>query len=185
MAFLLKLKHWQLFLLTWGAGFLINLVAIINIHLIMYAFPVMMLLFCVGLFGWIWAIATTLFRQLPPDTNMNLHLFKLLFSIPILYMLAISVFMGVAMAHQPVLQGSAMLTAMVFIVPLHLLSMVCIFYGLRFAAKVLKSVELQREAHFGDYIGEFFLIWFSVVGVWILQPRISALVQQKQAGLIG
>jgi hypothetical protein len=59
----------------------------------------------------------------------------------------------------------------------HLLSMVCIFLGLRFAAKTMKSVELGRMAKFGDYAGEFFLIWFSPIGVWFLQPRLNKLTE--------
>jgi len=53
--------------------------------------------------------------------------------------------------------------------------MFCIFYCLYFVAKALKSVELQREVTFNDYAGEFFLFWFSPIGVWVLQPRINKL----------
>jgi len=64
------------------------------------------------------------------------------------------------------------------IVPLHLLSMFIIFWGVRFAAKTLKSVELGRMAKFGDYAGDFFLIWFSIIGYWILQPRLNELMKK-------
>jgi len=55
----------------------------------------------------------------------------------------------------------------------HLFSMFCLFYCLYFIAKALKTVELQRPVTFSDYAGEFFLLWFYPVGVWILQPRIN------------
>ncbi|MFD2245959.1 hypothetical protein [Pontibacter ruber] len=57
----------------------------------------------------------------------------------------------------------------------HLLSMIFIFMGMRFAAKTMKSVELGREAKFSDYAGEFFLMWFSIIGYWVLQPRLNRL----------
>jgi hypothetical protein len=59
------------------------------------------------------------------------------------------------------------------IFPLHLFSMFCIFYCLYFIAKSLKSVELQRPVTFNDYAGEFVLIWFFPIGVWVIQPRIN------------
>ena len=69
-----------------------------------------------------------------------------------------------------------MAVAGIAIVILHLLSMVFIFMGLRFAAKTMKTVELGRVAKFGDYVGEFFLIWFSFIGYWVLQPRLNKLI---------
>jgi hypothetical protein len=47
------------------------------------------------------------------------------------------------------------------------------FYTLWFNAKTFKSVELQREALIGDYIGEFFLLWYFPIGIWFIQPRIN------------
>lgn len=60
-------------------------------------------------------------------------------------------------------------------VPLHLFSMFCIFYCLYFNAKALKTVEWQNTVTFSDFAGEFFLIWFFPIGVWIIQPRINKL----------
>jgi hypothetical protein len=33
-------------------------------------------------------------------------------------------------------------------------------------------------AKFSDYSGEFFLIWFSPIGYWILQPRLNKLTDE-------
>ncbi|PJJ59084.1 hypothetical protein [Hymenobacter chitinivorans] len=175
MTFLLRLRHWQLFLLTWGIGLLLDVVSVFNLKLLLYSLPVIMLLFCVGLFGWVWAIATGLFAQLPPGTTLRLGRFKALFLVPLLYIGLVLAVMGGLFWFRAGPADSGLGAAAFLIVPLHLFSMGCIFYGLRFAAKVLKSVELQREAHFSDYAAEFFLLWFSFVGVWILQPRLNQL----------
>jgi bacteriorhodopsin len=63
------------------------------------------------------------------------------------------------------------------VVPLHLFSMFYIFYTLYFAAKTVKTVELQREVTFSDFAGEFFLIWFYPVGVWIIQPKVNKMIE--------
>ncbi|WP_345220868.1 hypothetical protein [Hymenobacter koreensis] len=181
MRFLLHLKHWQLFLLTWGTVFLMNLVVLIDIKLMLFAFPIAMLLFTLGTFGWIWAIATQLHSLAPSSAGLNLGRFKLLFSVPLLY--AVLLVFGVAYIFyrgnigEAGLPKTAIISAMVL---MHLLSMAGVFYGLRFAAKTYKSVELQREAHLSDYLVEFFLLWFSIVGVWLLQPRLNALAAQTE-----
>lgn len=63
------------------------------------------------------------------------------------------------------------------IVLLHLLSMFSLFYCLNFCAKTLKAIELKRSVTFSDYASEFFLIWFFVIGIWILQPKINEISQ--------
>ena len=47
---------------------------------------------------------------------------------------------------------------------------------LAFPVRVLKSIELERRAKFGDYLGDFFLILFFPIGIWFLQPRIRKIV---------
>ncbi|QHL87240.1 hypothetical protein GU926_07260 [Nibribacter ruber] len=42
-----------------------------------------------------------------------------------------------------------------------------------FPAKTIKSIELSKEARFGDYFFYSFLILFLPFGIWILQPRIN------------
>jgi hypothetical protein len=48
-----------------------------------------------------------------------------------------------------------------------------------FTAKTITSVEMKKETHFSDYIGDFFLIWFFPVGIWFLQPRINRLLEEQ------
>ena len=62
------------------------------------------------------------------------------------------------------------------IVPVHLFAMFCIFYSLYFVAKTFKTVELQRTVTFSDFAGEFFLLWFYPIGIWIIQPKINRMI---------
>jgi hypothetical protein len=66
---------------------------------------------------------------------------------------------------------------MAIIIPLHLFSMFCIFYCLYFVSKTFKTAELQRQTTFSDFAGEFFLLWFYPVGIWIVQPKINKMVE--------
>ncbi|MBK0404393.1 hypothetical protein I5M27_15450 [Adhaeribacter sp. BT258] len=47
------------------------------------------------------------------------------------------------------------------------------YYTIAFPAKVLKTIELNREAKFGEYIGLFFMIIFWPICIWFLQPRVN------------
>ena len=181
MDILLRLKHWQLFALTWGSGILLNVLTVSDPMLMFKFFPLVMILFTIGTFGWIWAIATGLHQKLPPNIKLNVRQFKVIFAIPIIYILLLCIglsflFFG---GNRDLLGEMGGLTAIIIL--LHLLSMGCIFYGIRFAAKTLRAVELGRPVKFGDYAGEFFLIWFSIIGYWILQPRINKLSGSKGA----
>lgn len=178
MRFLLKLKHWQLFILTWGIPVTINIYTFSKPALMVKLFPVMMLVFIIGIFGWIWAISTQLHKKLPMEVNMNIKGFKIIFSVPIVYTLALTLWMAYHFYFKfP--EGSSNVGSIIGIVAfVHFVSMVCILVGLRFAAQTLRSVELGRLAKFSDYAIEFFLIWFSPIGFWILQPRLNKLIEK-------
>lgn len=178
MGFLLRLKHWQIFLITWGIPLGINALTFSKPALMVKLFPVMMLLFIVGIFGWIWAISTQLHKRLPAEANLNIKGFKIVFSIPILYMLAITAWM-IYRFYFRFPEGEPGVRSIIMVVAIvHFISMVCILMGLRFAAQTLRTVELGRRARFSEYSIEFFLIWFSPLGFWILQPRLNKLAEK-------
>jgi hypothetical protein len=163
-------------LITWGIPILINLYSVSTV-LMIKLFPVMMLVFIIGIFGWIWAISTQLHKKLPMEVNMNIKIFKIIFSVPILYTAALTLWM-VYKFYFRFPEGSNIGPLIVVVVFFHIISMVCILLGLRFAAQTMRSVELGRLATFSEYAVEFFLIWFSPIGFWILQPRLNRLAEK-------
>lgn len=178
MRILLRLKHWQLFLITWGIPIAINLFTLSRPALMVKLFPLMMIVFIIGIFGWIWAISTQLHKKLPMEANLNIRGFKIVFSVPIFYAVALTFWM-IYQFYFRFPEGSSNIGSVIVIVAFfHFVSMVCILVGLRFAAQTLRSVELGRLAKFSDYAFEFFLIWFSPIGFWILQPRLNKLTEK-------
>lgn len=169
----LKVKHWQIFMVTFGLSFLIQII-MIPITLmgdytmfVMKVFPIIMIIFISGLMGWIWCVGVGLQNKVPSDVTMKVKKFKTLLIIPLIYMLLFSVSMGSMFSGANV--G--------FVVLLHFFSMFCIFYCLYFVAKTFKTVELQREASFSDFAGEFFMIWFFPIGIWIVQPKVNKMIE--------
>jgi hypothetical protein len=144
MKFLLRLKHWQLFLLTWGVPIAIDIYSFSDPTILFRLFPAMMFVFMVMVFGWIWSVSTVLHKQLPHGVDLNLRQFQLMFAIPIVYCLFILGWINVANFTGEYGSGESMgVTLTVSIVVMHLVSIACILLGVRFAAKTLKSWVLQ------------------------------------------
>jgi hypothetical protein len=199
----LKAKHWQLFLLTFGLPLLVQVgfmgtifsLALTNgeppdpnaIFKFVFVLGLLMALVISVTFGWQWSVAVGLQKMVPEQISLNLKRFKVFFFIPLIYLLGIVCFIAFfvssiepnpSAASEP--EPAAILSVMAVIVPLHFFVIFCIFYVMYFAAKTLKTVELQKEVKFGEFAGEFFLIWFDFVGFWILQPRINKLYDESR-----
>jgi len=192
----LKAKHWQLFTLMFGIPLLFQIIMmgtmVSNINYetnpdptkvfnVMKFFPIIMILSTGILFGWFWSIAIGLQKKVPENIKMKTKKFKIFFFIPLVYLFSISFFIGgifSGIMENGVEPSGEFIGRLVgIILPLHLLSMVGIFYCMYFVAKTLKTVELQKEVSFGDFAGEFFMLWFYIVGVWILQPKINKMAE--------
>jgi hypothetical protein len=196
----LKAKHWHLFLLTFGIPMIFQFLmmgtmlasfgngtepdpsAMFNFFKV---FPVVMIIFAGTFFGWFWSIAIGLQSKVPVNVKMKTKKFKVFFFIPMTYILLILIGIGTAMSGFPDMVESGdtpdiglIGSMMGIIIPLHLFSMFCIFYSLYFVAKTFKTVELQRETTFSDFAGEFFMIWFYPIGIWIIQPKVNKMVEE-------
>lgn len=194
----LKAKHWQLFTLMFGIPILFQIVMMgimfsnINsetnpdpteIFNMFKIFPVIMILYVGVFFGWFWSIAIGLQKKVPENVKMKTKKFKIFFFIPLVYILCISLFIGgmfSGIMQNGIEPSGAIVGGMVgIILPLHLLSMFGMFYSLYFVAKTFKTVELQKEVSFGEFAGEFFMFWFYLIGIWIIQPKINKVAENQ------
>ena len=202
---LLTLKHWQLFLLL----FVVPLIA--HVSLMCYLFSQMMaqelpmpaddlmafldyflsvmnvVFIVLGVvmllhFAWQYTLGSNLHKKLPESVNMSLSRFRTFLIIPLVYIVLLGFFMADMFSD---LQANKLPNFYWFalIIPLHLFSIFCMFYGIYFNAKALKAVELQRPLKGDEFIAEFFLMWFFLIGVWILQPRINKIFEGEEPGL--
>jgi hypothetical protein len=192
----LTAKHWQLFVLLIGLPVICQFIlmgvmfsslsglssreTMPDMRPFFTIFPIMMTLVIVVFFGWFYSLGTNLFKMLPDTVRMSLTRFKVFLFIPVIYIVFICVFMF-GFAPTMFVLGQSDPRIVLLIIPIHIFSMFCMFYCLYFNAKVLKTVELQKPVTFSDYAGEFFLLWFFPVGVWIIQPRINRLFDATPA----
>ncbi len=119
--------------------------------------------FGIPIYLWLRSIGTKLQSDKVKINEIKLILFK----ISVIYPIAYFVF---AIYY--------MFTNGCIIEPLYFAAMFSTLSAMIFAAKNLKSVELEREAKISEYLGDFFLVWFFPIGIWILQPRIHKLINE-------
>jgi len=171
MNIFLRAKHWQLFLVLVGSIFLTQTTLFNSLEGGGFSPNVLLMLptFILGLlfFGWLWAIASACSRGLPSE----------LFSSPrpmqigLVYALFYMALFGI------VFDSSSEPPAYIF--PMHLLAVIAIFYSLGFTAKQLTKLDQGKEVSFFSYSGPFFLLWFFPLGVWVIQPKVNELLDNK------
>ena len=178
----LRAKHWQIFLLLVGVGFVGDIVAIASSMSVTAQSPegfgkiglplgFVMALFMFCFLGWFWSMGSFLSSIVQPSLRLKMGFFRFALVYPGLY---IFVFMALFLSTTT----NPALLAIIF--PLHFLAMFCMFYDLYFVSKSLVLAETNKPASFYDYAGPFFLIWFFPIGVWFTQPRINRLYSERK-----
>ena len=150
--------------------------------MVLLLIPLMVIFSAGGQMGWMWTIGTKLHPKLPEAASMNLTKLKICLVFPLICFVGF-VFFIVGMfrpiVHDvPIVQMNFSLAFVLF--PLEMVASFCMLYTFYFIGKELKAVELQRPVGFSDFAGEFFLLWFYYIGIWILQPRINKLFDEHQ-----
>jgi hypothetical protein len=179
--FFLRAKHWKVFLLLFGIGFLGDVTAITSSLVptrspldlwesgfLITAAVTVLFMFC--FLFWFWAMGTFLDSILQPGQRLGMRIFRLALIYP-------AVYLPIFMAFFLSLSVNPWLFAVIF--PLHVLAMSSMFYLLYFVSKSLVLAEKGKASSFYDYAGPFFLLWFFPIGIWFTQPRINRLYAER------
>lgn len=199
---LLRSKHWQLFLLSFGIPMFVYMlsIGILFSNLIeaiesgagpgMFDFEnlaqkakiitVIVIAFSSVVWLWFWSLGVGLQKFIPESLRLNTTLFKILYFIPVLYVIGILVFVN-DMINQMLLDEFdfapdifEVYFAVLF--SLNMLVLICSIYIMYFSAKSFKTAEKKKKVKFGDFVGEFFLLWIYPIGVWIVQPIVNKII---------
>lgn len=176
--FFLKMKHWQIFMLTVGIMFILQIVFMMNMFRTDMVLNGFSLYFILGIFVpflmlifWLYTMGHKVNSILSEDLRKNETFFKISALFPILYIVFVFLLFGIILGKSSADFNPILIV--IFIVPAHLFTMFCMFYLIYFCSKSLKTYELQKKLKFVDYAGEFVLLWFFPIGIWIIQPRIN------------
>lgn len=162
MALILKLKHWQIFLILL-AGIVLqsftiegnkNVTMILNISgtIIWFLWPLM--------------VGNELYRLLPKKVEMNYTLFIInIVLVLTLYTIVMIISDGKGMTFT----GIEVLPALYILF--------AIINSFAFPVRALNSIEKNKKASTGEYLGDFFLVALLPLGIWFLQPRINKVAE--------
>ncbi|MFD3000096.1 hypothetical protein ACFS7Z_06970 [Pontibacter toksunensis] len=178
MPLLLRLKHWQAFLLLFVLPFLLQfglpeLFSAVGVDLHWATALLLDALPSATYMLWMWRVALHLYRRLPVQVKISpvyLHLGALYF---VLYTLLFVY--TLSLVKESVLEGNFPYGMLLLLAPMHLLATFCFLYIVYFAARSLVSVEQQQVVSAGAFTGAYLQFLFLPIGIWFLQPRLNKL----------
>jgi hypothetical protein len=195
----LKAKHWQIFILTFGIPFVIQIAVLISLVPrlprivaqnnpdLSFFFRYLILMVIVSSVSkaiywlWLWSVGVGLQNKIPADITMKIRKFKTAFVIFVAcFLIFLTVFFVLAqtVTSQNIENNLLKIAGiMVILIPMQLLSVGCMFYVIYFVARTIKTVELKRVVPFSDFFPEFILIIFYPIGIWIIQPVINKIAE--------
>lgn len=153
-------------------------------------FPIIVVLFLgvsMGVFlAWFWSVVIGLQTKITEEAKMKLGRFKIFYFIPIIIIPFLVIFFETLtngmVSEVNEIDMEVIGRAIAIILPLQLFSMFGILHSGYFFAKTFKAVELQRKVEFSDFVGEFFMIWFYPITIWIIQPKINKMIMTNRVG---
>jgi hypothetical protein len=193
-------RHWVLFILTVGIpfvayfGWLFSFLSSFSynyepdIDAMVRGISIYIILALVSsliYYGWLWSAGVGLQKYLPENLRMNTAFFKVSILYPVifgvLYLSFVTWLLSKGVENlEHIDLDPGILPFFLLTIPLGLFAAFCAFYAFWFAGKTVKTMELQREVKFSDFVAEFFLFWFYFVGVWIIQPKINKKVRESR-----
>lgn len=168
MNFILKLKHWQVFLILSLASLTSNFEWVGNdfFNLAINTFGVIIY------FLWYFAVGLELTEHLPVRIELGRTMFIINAFVLVLSMLIlITLFDGEFSSNG--------FFGFVWVVYL----MYAVIQFIFFPARALKSVEQQAEMGFDQYFGYFLLMLFWPVGIWWIQPKLNRIGRPNEEPL--
>ena len=121
------------------------------------------------LFAWMFSIGTWSNRHLPESRRRSMLLFGVSLALPIIYVLMYIIL------YIPLLQNGGPSRPPLWLLPMHMFSMLGIFYGIWYTARQLKSLLENEDADFMIFSSTFFLLFIFPIGIWLIQPEVNQL----------
>ena len=164
--YFLKLKSWELFLMA--------VLPLILTYMLRFEYTATLigsLVFFVVIvvFSWLFSIGIWANQHLPQDRQKNLFLLALGFTIPLVYILLL------ILVYFPTLSPESRPQPPGWMLPMHILSMIGIFYSIWFSARQYIALQREREVDTTRFSNIFFLMWIFPLGIWIIQPGVNRL----------
>lgn len=126
------------------------------------------------LFLWMFSIGAWSNQHLPESRRRSPLPFAFSLVVPLVYLL-MYIFLYI-----PLLADGAPSKPPLWLLPMHMLSMVGIFYGIWYTSRQLKSLQENQDADFLIFSSTFFLLFIFPIGVWLIQPNVNQLYNRLE-----
>ncbi|WP_460615167.1 MULTISPECIES: hypothetical protein [Hymenobacter] len=163
--FILRAKHWQVFLMTVVALFLTNFTIEDSALLTGIVGAIGYCLY----FVWFAVMGNTLFSHMPREIEYSLTWFLINIFLVAVSCASSAILMGNHTYHA---QGVEALPGFYFF-----FAMIHVPW---FLAVSLVAIEKKRKPEFGFYFGTLILFLFWPIGLWFIQPRLNKVWRQQQ-----
>jgi hypothetical protein len=118
---------------------------------------------------WVWSVGSFLTAVVPATLRLKKKLFAFA-----------TVFTAIYVPVPIGLFQSIHLKLPVLTIPLHGFAVLCLFCNLYFVAQGLVIAETGERASFLDCLRPFLLLWFAIMVVWFVQPRMNRRYAESQ-----
>lgn len=198
MKWFLRAPHWKIFLIQLSpaliAPFIIFLFFVLSNFdqpepsdfSILILIPLLIIGTIAFHLSYYWSIGNKLQPLLPEGVSMNPKYFNLALAVPLagVVIIMMAVVVAILTADENFMEPEPFFglsfVFIIFYMLFALLAMVSGFYQIYFLAKLVKTLELQREVRFEEYLLECVLFWFYIVGIWFIQPKLNQFVEQME-----
>lgn len=164
MRAILKAKHWQIFLFLMLLSFIGNM-SIDDSSTLETIFDT---LFLIAIVSFPLILGNELYEYLPDNVKLNYNFF-LVNGVLVLLIVGAALVFGDGQHYE--FSGLEAL-------PIYYV-IFAYLYVYAFPVKELKSIELGREAKFGEYAGDLILMLIWPIGIWFIQPRINKVISER------
>ena len=124
----------------------------------------------------IYFLGTSLYKKLPVGHDLKIKSFTFYLFFAIAYLTIVFIlFDGGYEINQDNYKNYGWTIAI--IIPLHIFTMFSLFYVIWFIAKAIETIERKNVVGFGEYAGNFFLLWFFPIGIWWVHPKVRKIFQ--------
>ena len=167
----LRAKHWQVFLL-----FVVGILPLV-FGSRLWPFALFSQFYY---FAWLWTAGSFLATVTRPALRLKLRFFRFaVLFLAVYFFVAITILPNL-LRNKIDLPDTALNVLGALFIPMIFHAIICVLYVLYFVSKSLSLAEAGRPVSALDYTGSFFLIWFFLLGVWIIQPRINRLFAARR-----
>jgi len=165
----------------------LNILVFLLLSIFFFSFPIFLgiavfisLLSIWHFFLWIWTIGNFLYRKSESNNIVELRYFQLSIIAISAYFVYIIAFFTLPNFQDALNESNIDLGT--FLTLIQLISSVALLYEFYFVAKCLNAAEMEMGEEYlvlTDYIKDFFLIAFFIIGVWSIQNRINILASKN------